>query len=293
MLLRAGAERIILYEPFRVRAAVVRDIVAGNDCADKVKIVEQDLTDQPKPGRVQLENPADMLILDVSSYFGSDLLNSNLIPTITHARDRGFLAKGVKVIPARVHLVVCLVESETISEMEEVRQSVEGCDISEFNKFSRDRRRIQLSSLPHRKLSQPARCLVVDLQKIARGEQGSSEEGSGGSASGRSGGTSAGPSGNKVNLMFQTQGTLHALVYWYEIEMTGVISLSLCLFLSRCVLLCLSLSVSVCLSLSILSLSLSPSLSLSHSLSLFLNLSLSARLSLSLLQSLSIKHQPE
>ena len=53
-------------------------------------------------------------------------LNSALIPTVTHARDAGFLAEGVTVIPARLHLVVCLVESEALAELEEVRHAVLG-----------------------------------------------------------------------------------------------------------------------------------------------------------------------
>jgi len=144
---QAGAERVILYEPFKVRAAVVKDIVAANGFGKEVKIVEQDLLAQPKPVPMQRKNPADMLVLDVASHFGSDLLNSTLLPTITHARDNGFLTPDVTVVPARVHLVVCLIESLALAEMEEIRQTVEGCDVSEFNKFSRDTRRVQVPHL--------------------------------------------------------------------------------------------------------------------------------------------------
>jgi len=129
-------------------------------------------------------------------------LNSALIPTVTHARDAGFLAEGVTVVPARLHLVVCLVESEAIAELEEVRQDVEGFDIRAFNKFSRDTRRIQLSTLPHRKLSHPTRCHTVNLEALARrcvpGD---------------------GKSDSKVNLVFHCEGVLHGVVYWYEADM--------------------------------------------------------------------------
>ena len=129
-------------------------------------------------------------------------LNSALIPTVTHARDAGFLAEGVTVIPARLHLVVCLVESEALAELEEVRQDVEGFDIRAFNKFSRDTRRIQLSTLPHRKLSHPTRCHTVNLEALARRcVQGD------------------GKSDAKVNLVFHCEGVLHGVVYWYEVDM--------------------------------------------------------------------------
>ena len=137
----------------------------------------------------------------VCMVWGGAQLNSPLIPSVTHARDAGFLAQGVTVVPARVHLVVCLVESEALAELEEVRQDVEGLDIRAFNKFSRDTRRIQLSTLPHRKLSQPTRCHSVDLEALARGEGGD------------------GKSDANLNLVFNCEGTLHGVVYWYEVDM--------------------------------------------------------------------------
>jgi predicted O-methyltransferase YrrM len=199
----AGAERVIVYEQFKVRAAVVRDILALNHCSEQVKVVEHDILDQmaPAPG----QKPADTLVLDAAVHFGCDVFNSQLIPTVLHARDRDFLAPDVTVVPSRLELVVCLVESTTILEMEEIRQPIEGCDVSAFNRFSRDSRRIQLSSIPHRKLCQPTRCHTVDLQELARSQT------RGGEWSSRS----------KVNLMFNTEGTMHGVVYWYEMHMPG------------------------------------------------------------------------
>ena len=88
----AGAELVVMYEPFKVRAAVVRDIVKANSHHARVKIVEQDLLDQPAPAPMQAKHPADLLALDMSGHFGCDLLNSPLVPTVRHARDAGFLA---------------------------------------------------------------------------------------------------------------------------------------------------------------------------------------------------------
>ena len=128
----AGAERVIVYEALKVRAAVVKDILALNHCAKTVKIVKQDLLDQAQPAPMQRDKPADTLLLDVTSHFGADILNSPLIPTVLHAKNAGFLAPEVTVVPARVHLIVCLVESSAIAEMEEVRQHIEGFFFSSF-----------------------------------------------------------------------------------------------------------------------------------------------------------------
>lgn len=71
---QAGAERVIVYESFKVRAAVVRDVLAANGVSDRVKVAELDLLDQPRPTPMQRDQPADTLMLDVAAHFGTDLV---------------------------------------------------------------------------------------------------------------------------------------------------------------------------------------------------------------------------
>jgi len=59
----------LIYEPFRVRAAVVKDILALNNFSKQVKVIEQDIMKQPVPVPMQLKFPADTLVLDVAAHF--------------------------------------------------------------------------------------------------------------------------------------------------------------------------------------------------------------------------------
>lgn len=85
---RAGAERVIVYETFKVRAAVVKDMLAANGVADQVKVAELDLLDQPRPAPMQRLKPADTLVLDVAAHFGTDLVPRVLLLPPWHAGAR-------------------------------------------------------------------------------------------------------------------------------------------------------------------------------------------------------------
>lgn len=85
---RAGAERVIVYETFKVRAAVVKDMLAANGVADQVKVAELDLLDQPRPAPMQRLKPADTLVLDVAAHVGTDLVPRVLLLPPWHAGAR-------------------------------------------------------------------------------------------------------------------------------------------------------------------------------------------------------------
>eukprot|EP00961_Rhodomonas_salina_P061765 829136-Rhodomonas_salina.2 len=199
---KQGAQRVLLYENLKVRAEAVEDIVKANGLQKQIRVVKQDFLLQPQAAAPQKANPADTLIVDVCGSLGRDLFNSDLVPTLLHAKQGQFLSADVRVVPAVVHLVFVVVESVSIQELEEVRQPVDGYDLSAFNRFSRHTRTIQLSSLPHRPLCDPARIASIDLQAIARGDS--------------DGGGVGKKFEHKVEVV--QSGHAHGLVYWYEVE---------------------------------------------------------------------------
>jgi len=57
-------------------------------------------------------------------YFGIDLFNGSLLPSVHRALTGGFLAPGASIIPCEIRLVACVVESASIRELEEVMSTL-------------------------------------------------------------------------------------------------------------------------------------------------------------------------
>eukprot|EP00960_Hanusia_phi_P010566 309424-Hanusia_phi.AAC.4 len=203
MAIEAGAKKVFVYETLKIRSKVVQKLIDKNGFNERIKIVNTNILDQRHPVELQRLHPPDTLLMDITGSFGQDILNGDLLPSLIHMQRNGFLNEKVNVFPKSISLWFSFVESTSIAEMEEVRQQVEGFDLSCFNAFSRSTRSINLKTIPHRLLSSPQKAFTIDLNAIARGKS-----------------SCLGQACTRV-VDLEGAGVVHGLVYWYEVEGYG------------------------------------------------------------------------
>lgn len=146
MAARAGADEVITCERDAGVAEAARAVIAANDLADRIKVVEKPSKDLTVG--VDLSGPADVLTWD---NVGSDLVSLGTLPEIEDAMRR-LVRPGGSAIPARCAIRVALAED---THWRRRRMGlVQGFDLSPFNRLAQpthmisDRATLEVRSTP-------------------------------------------------------------------------------------------------------------------------------------------------
>lgn len=195
MAIRAGASHVTSCETNPVMAEIAREIVADHDMADVITIVPKRSTDLVV-GR-ELPAPVDFL---VSEIVDCGLIGEGILPTISHAREH-LLAPGGQMLPRSARLLGCLVDSPVAASLNQAGTAA-GFDVRQINTVATQGHfPIRLNTWPHRIVSDVVELAHFDLVHDALTD-GSSE----------------------VHLTATEQGTAHALVVWFEMDLgAGVV----------------------------------------------------------------------
>jgi Ribosomal protein L11 methyltransferase (PrmA) len=197
MAVQAGARAAVSCEMIEPIAHVARRIVAENGLADRITIV-------PKSSfalgvGADLPARADVLVTET---IDCGLLDEGILPIIRHAREH-LLAHGARQIPASARVRFALLESWAIHRNNFAFETG-GLNISLFNRFStREYFPVRLATWSHRLLSAPALAFEFDFQ----GELPTARTAS-------------------VPVSLPRGGTVHGVVFWFELELGGGVQLS-------------------------------------------------------------------
>ncbi|MFC8849472.1 MULTISPECIES: 50S ribosomal protein L11 methyltransferase [unclassified Micromonospora] len=195
MAIRAGASHVTSCETNPVIAEIAREIVADHGMADVITIVPKRSTDLVI-GR-DLAAPVDLL---VSEIVDCGLIGEGILPTISHAREQ-LLAPGGQMLPRSARLLGCLVDSPVVASLNQTGTAA-GFDVRQLNTVAtRGHFPVRLNTWPYRIVSDVVELASFDLAN------GPLDDGS-----------------STVRLTTTEQGTAHALVAWFELDLgAGVI----------------------------------------------------------------------
>ena len=212
MAARAGAGKVVCCEKVEKLAAVAEDIVRANGLAHVVKVVHKyscELTVGPTrcyvagagmydaPGR-DMSGRAHVL---VSEIVDCGLLGEGVIPTLVHAR-RELLAPAARIIPcaARVFAtaIECFPQPAPLSRP--MTATFQGFDLSALDQFRAPTyEQMRLAELDHRPLTTV--CQVLDFDFYSP--------------------NLALPRGAWQRWAIAASGTVHAVAFWFELDMDG------------------------------------------------------------------------
>jgi tetratricopeptide (TPR) repeat protein len=197
MAARAGAGQVVACEGQAMVADVARKIVKTAGFADKVTVV-------PKMSTVMeigqdLDRRADVLVTETVD---CGLLGEGILATIAHAREH-LLADGAVIVPARARVLAGLIESPELFRKNHVGE-LYGFDLSGFNELaSMEYFDSRLRRHEHRMLTEPFDVFNFDFYRD-------------------------GPEGKRTELTLKptVDGTCHAVVFWFELELVAGIELT-------------------------------------------------------------------
>jgi predicted RNA methylase len=189
MAARQGATSVVTCEEIGIIARTATDIIARNGYADKIKLINK-LSTNLVVGK-DLPERADVLVTEI---FDDGLLGERAFHAIQHARDH-LLKPDAQIIPAGARVMAMCIESREIYENHRI-ESAAGFDLSPFNMLSvRNYIGYHLKKFNYRPLSAPKPVFDFDFYNI--------------------------PGDESVELSFDIiePGLVHAIVYWYELQM--------------------------------------------------------------------------
>jgi type II protein arginine methyltransferase len=197
MAARAGAGQVVACEAQPAVARAASRIVQGAGYADRVTVVPKMSTDM-RVG-VDLPRRADVLVTETVD---CGLLGEGILPTIEHAREH-LLTPDAEIVPSRATVLAQLVESVPLHRKNHVGEMY-GFDLSAFNSVSSleyfDSR---LRRNEHRLLSAPFRVFDFDFYRDPATDA-------------------------RTDLVVEptSAGTVHAIVFWFELELVPGISVT-------------------------------------------------------------------
>ena len=187
---RAGA-RVITCEANPIVADLARRIVAHNGLHDRITVIAKPSHDL-EIGK-DLPWPADVLIAEV---FDCGLVGESALPTFTHAV-RELVCPNARLIPGRGRLYCQVIESEQLWQLNHVNSAM-GFDLGLFNEVSTDGYfPVRLELHPYRALSSPTILADIDFSSPAS------------------------PIGSRRVLTITDTGMVHAVVLWFELELSS------------------------------------------------------------------------
>lgn len=201
MAARAGAEKVTACETSSVLAATAQKIIESNGLADRINVINKKSNDLVIGE--DLDQPADVIIAEI---FDFGLLREGALPTLRHALSQ-LAAKGVKVIPGSAAVKGMLVELPTLRSVNPIR-NIAGFDLSAFDSYRNPYAQIQdLNQEEHRCLSDTFTIATYDFAALSPKPAGGIDE-------------------KPLQVKINDAGTVHAVVFWFDLELADGIVLS-------------------------------------------------------------------
>jgi len=200
---RAGAGRIIACEMDAELAATARQVIADNGYADQITVIAK-RSNRLVVGE-DLAEPANLL---VSELLDTGLLGDGVLPVMRHALAH-LTTPDVQVIPRGAVMIGVLVELPGLAPVYPVRE-VEGFDLSAFDRFRAPDAYldVDLARVPHTRLSAPFTIASFDFAAPPpRRDERDTEC-------------------RKLELEVVADGQAQAVVYWFELQMDAVETVS-------------------------------------------------------------------
>ena len=154
MAARAGAEHVVACEMMPAVAEAARDIVALNGYADRVRVIAKKSYDLDP--EADLGGRADLLVSEIIS---NNMLGQHVLPVTEHAA-KALLRPGAKIVPARGIVRLALAYDAGLPRL----GTVEGFDLSPFNRLAPNSDRIRRGSKCLTLLSAPIDLFDFDFQ---------------------------------------------------------------------------------------------------------------------------------
>ncbi|WP_165966121.1 50S ribosomal protein L11 methyltransferase [Actinomadura sp. 7K534] len=196
MAARAGARHVVACEGQEPVAETTSRVVRVAGYDDAVSVVPKMSTRMTVPE--DLPRRADLLVTEIVD---CGLLGEGILGTIAHAREH-LLAPDATIMPSRGRIIAQLVESEQLFRKNHVGK-LYGFDLAPFNRLSTleyfDSR---LHRHEHRTLSDPLTVFDFDFRTA-----------------------DATPRGNELRVRPTAAGRLHAIAFWFEMELLPGITL--------------------------------------------------------------------
>lgn len=192
-----GAKSVTSCETIRSVAHIAKKIIALNGFEEQITIVPKK-SDELVIGRDMTER-ADILVTETVD---CGLVGEGILPIIRHARE-SLLAPEARIIPGRAVIKFSLLDSSTIHNLNFV-SNADSFDVSLFNTFSTvSYFPVRLWIYPHRLLTQPSTALEFDFYNDALN-----------------------PQQRKISVQVEHSGTVHGIVFWFEMDLGNGIELS-------------------------------------------------------------------
>jgi len=154
MAARAGARHVVACEMMPAVAEAATDIVARNGYADRVRVIAKKSYDLD--AAADMGGRADLLVSEIIS---NNMLSQDVLPATEHAA-KALLRRGAKIIPARGIVRLALAYDAGLPRL----GTVEGFDLSPFNRLAPNSDRIRRGSKCLTLLSAPIDLFDFDFQ---------------------------------------------------------------------------------------------------------------------------------
>jgi len=197
MAARAGAARVTACESVGILAESASNIITINGLENKIKVLHKHSA-ALAPG-TDMDRPADLLVAEIVD---CGLLSEGVLETIADATSR-LLAPGAAIIPRAAAVFAMPVESAAL-ESEQRVSTVAGFDLSPVNAIlPRSYRQIDLHRYAWRPLAAPVELFRFDF-------------------------ATATPAADdrEIRLVPMADGTAHAVVAWFRLELDDEISIA-------------------------------------------------------------------
>lgn len=203
MAAKAGALEVVACETSKPLAEVAKQIVIDNDLSQIIRVVGKKST--ALEVGVDIEQRATLILGEI---FDVGLLGEGALATLRHAL-RNLATPDVRVIPKSASVYGALIEIPHLRVLNPI-SSVCGFDLSAFDRFRNPYayRQLHLEHEPHQQLTEPFHVKKFDFRDIPPPASES----------------------NPHRLTLQehaiTDGTVHAIAFWYHLHLDDDIMLS-------------------------------------------------------------------
>lgn len=187
---KAGAAKVISCEANPVLAEIAAQVIEAHGLSDSITVIPK-MSSQLEVGR-DLDRPADVI---VSEIVDCGLIGEGILPTLKHAREH-LLAPGGRLMPVAGRVYGALLQSKVIMGLNRV-SNAGGFDVALLNSVATvGHYPVRLHTWPHTILSEAVELVAFDFAN------GPLEDGSA-----------------KVSLPVVEDGTAHAIVAWFELDL--------------------------------------------------------------------------
>lgn len=203
MAARSGAAMVYTCESIADLADAAADVISENGYAEKIKVYNLKST-ALEVGK-HIDEKVDVL---VSEILDSGLLGEAVLPTLRHAH-KNLIKPNATIIPKSADVKGVLIESDHIHAISPL-SNLSGFDMRSFARFQRDKTYLskQLEATPHKYLSKEQIFYGIDfynLPPLASPEN---------------------PNTVEVEFPITKSGHLHALAFWFELDLDEKLRLS-------------------------------------------------------------------